>query len=393
MFPRSSTVYSVTTTIIDAATLAATPTPLPAITTGSFKFPMQMVSKNSTGCLQNPQQQVGWSCSIGGSLEFEVTNPAYDAAQLLLNGSDNDGHRSYGPQPPIFNTSTRISLMMDKEAPGLGPAYYFSQFYDKLVIVPSETLSKTGSNTRRWTEESINEMARLTERGGDDSLHEGDTPWFCFWNYTLLEGFIYIMKDINPEANTSTTTGAGQTLSMTPPAPSFPPMPVSLMPVPPVPGPSPPAQSSDQSLDQGSPPRRSESDKGHFHKHGRHGEDKDKESWHGHNGGWDQDKDSGSSWSAQYPKWMKIMERRFPMLGPQPYCQQMKIDAYQNPTPYMVNNKPQIVNLTEKSPEGMKRAVYNGGGNGVHSRTNKGRRDDDSDQADGNICQCEWQGF
>ena len=395
MAHSNGTVYATSTaTVVDALPLTSTPTALPVLPTGSFEFPMNMVSKTSASCLQNIGQWGGWGCASSGMMQFNVTNPASDTAQLLLTANDDDYRFNYGAQPPVFSSSTGVSLMLDREDPSRGPAYFFQHSYDKLVIVPHDDINQTGTTSKRWTEESVEEASLLSRRAGN-SLRKNDTAWFCFWNSTMLEGFIYITQDVSPDPNILSSTSSAPVADVTSP----PPTPGSLMSTP-----GSPASSSVTPT----PSSRSDRDKRHngdYEKNRHHGQDSDKESWHGNNGQWgqwDQNKGSdSSSGSRQYPKVVKLMERRTPTDRQLPYCQQMEIDENGNPSPTLdPERNPIKFSLEEMAPPEMKRVVYVGAKKGTayyrRDRGDRGHKDDSMPPPppppplDDISCQCEW---
>lgn len=68
------------------------------------------------------------------------------------------------------------------------PALYFKTQYDKLVVLPEDVLDLSSNKIKR------------DSNGRPPGWFEGqvalpsEKPWFCFWNDTLLEGFIYPNK-------------------------------------------------------------------------------------------------------------------------------------------------------------------------------------------------------
>ena len=129
-----------------------------------------------------------------------------------------DGSIYYGSQPPQLNQPAPLVLMNDKDDIGKGPAYFFQQPYDKLVIVHEEDLpggvqSSKRSFLKRWLYgDGPESLGSLTGRQENDENDEwtshstakpGDRPWFCYWNNTILEGFIFVTQDANPSASAS----------------------------------------------------------------------------------------------------------------------------------------------------------------------------------------------
>ena len=331
-------------------------------------------------------------------LDLNVTNPVTTSAQLSLAAKDGDNMYSWGPQPPILHNSTGAIPVLDMEPPNRGPAYYFQQSYDKIVIVPNISSSQPGTKAKRWTEESIMEVSSLTNRG-DGSQRLSGSPWFCFWNHTMLEGFIYI-NQTNPSL--STAIASAQTMMSSAPAsglvppPSGPSPPGPLLPgsqpsstlIPMVP-PSSPLVSVPQSQPSPPPKPRSDFSKRHRNQKNKHGKDRDKDSWHGKDPDWNKGSMSmPSDVPGQYPKLMKILERRIPGEGPAPYCQQMNIDEHGNPSPKLENGMPIKKNIEEAPLAGMSKVVYVGREKGA---TDYRRRDGDgAGQVASNSCLCEW---
>lgn len=99
-----------------------------------------------------------------------------------LYGFNNASGINYGTQPPNTHFSPFISVQDDDE-PYRGPAFYFQTFYDKFVVVPESDLPASNANQKR----SVIEHDFFTQR----QVKAGDKPWFCWFNGTFLEGFVY----------------------------------------------------------------------------------------------------------------------------------------------------------------------------------------------------------
>lgn len=87
----------------------------------------------------------------------------------------------YGTELPHLLFSQKLRLVTDKDATYRGPAWQFQAQYDKVVVASPDAFEPTASKlkTRDW-------------------LHvaqPGDQPWYCYWNQTLLEGFIYTQEN------------------------------------------------------------------------------------------------------------------------------------------------------------------------------------------------------
>ena len=140
-----------------------------------------------------------------------------------------DGLIYYGSQPPQLKQPASLVLMYDKDDFSKGPAYFFQQPYDKLVIVHEEDLpggvkSSKRSFLKRWLYgDGPESLGSLTGRQENDENDEwtsqsiakpGDRPWYCYWNNTILEGFIFVTQDANPSASASDASPSAAATSL-----------------------------------------------------------------------------------------------------------------------------------------------------------------------------------
>ncbi len=254
----------------------------------------------------------------------------------------------YGAQPPQLNHPSPLALMENRDDPTRGPAYFFVQVYNKTVILREDDLPggyppSKRSLLERWffNEEAADKPTRLHER--DDSTWESgsiaqptDKPWYCFWNGTILEGFIFITQSVNTSASETTVP------------------------------PSAAATSEAYSQRMNQPPG----------------------------------KRQASPSPLQYPKMIKIEERRPQNNYVQPYCQQMQILNTGQPGPLRspITNELIIVNLTESEPPFQQQAQEVPGGEGGPSGPwdsaptagGQARRRSHTKRQSLNPCQCEW---
>ena len=126
-----------------------------------------------------------------------------------------DDRIRYGSQPPQLNQSANLVLMKDKDDFSKGPAYVFQQQYDKVVIVheadlPGGISSPKRSFLKRWFyDKGLENRGSLMKRQKDDQwasttfANPSDRPWYCYWNNTILEGFIFVTRDANVSASAS----------------------------------------------------------------------------------------------------------------------------------------------------------------------------------------------
>jgi hypothetical protein len=170
----------------------------------------------------------------------------------------------------------------------------------------------------------------------------GDRPWFCWFNQTVLEFFIYVEQNTTSSVSTSAFS------------PSFMSMPRNGM------GSStlsagfgPPSPSSGYPSSQPTwPPPKSKR---------AYNFRRDWENWRNPN------------YPTNYPLWVKLEEKRKPNNNIQPYCQQMRILDTRMIVP---QEGVSIINVSETEPSG--------------SDNYKRGEMDGSTQSLGSNCVCEW---
>ncbi|KAI9870060.1 MAG: hypothetical protein M1830_004732, partial [Pleopsidium flavum] len=259
-----------------------------------------------------------------------VTSQSNGGSQVqLLTGQSSGGPLRYGPQRPALDEPYNLMIMSDKDEPNRGPAFFFQQNYDKVVVV-SESKMASGLSKR-----SVGDAFDLEEReypggwGHGEVAQPGEKPWFCFWNSTLLEGFIYINQNSSAAClNASSSSAASSTIASTMP------------------------QSS--SLSSSSPPPPAP--------------------------------------PSPYPKVVKIEERRHTNNAVEPYCQQMQVlnDGNVNSVPDS-SGQPITVSLTEIEPvyqRAKKPSSANGKRRMLREESNKERLE--KKDAIGGSCHCVW---
>ncbi|KAL9046980.1 MAG: hypothetical protein Q9214_000329 [Letrouitia sp. 1 TL-2023] len=317
----STVITTATTVYLDATPLSSTPSELPEMPNGSFSLPLQS-PEVSKSCLQSSDQLAAWDCVDGASIQLEIT----DQSASLYSGVPPNTNYKYGAQPPYLDHSAGVALMMDQNDEGRGPAWFFQQRFDKLVVVKEERFQQAAiSSSKRWFHEDYDDKHfEPLEARNYYSRHAmtqpTDKPWFCYWNDTILEGFIY--------ANQNSSGANGGTLPSFAPV-SFPSAPSATA--------SPPDQTS-QRTKRGAFP--------------------------------------GSN-SGAYPKVMKVQELPNPNTSFQPYCQQMQImnDGTPQPLAGPTTGSLRIVNLTTNDQGGS---------------SNSGTRSLRRRNAPSNACTCEW---
>jgi hypothetical protein len=108
--------------------------------------------------------------------------------KIKLNyGNHTIDYLAYGAQPPVLNEPGYMRLVNDPTYPERGPAWFFQMPYDKLVIVPENKLLPPTVKRDAVDRDSISDFM-----GRKGVAQPGDSPWFCYWNATLLEVFLYV---------------------------------------------------------------------------------------------------------------------------------------------------------------------------------------------------------
>ncbi|KAL8795447.1 MAG: hypothetical protein Q9195_002036 [Heterodermia aff. obscurata] len=343
---RSSQVPAATVTVtslIDAEPLSATPSNLPTLPIGSYAVPLKSPTITNSECLENIDQRSAWACADGPSVNLEIISSGTVMPQINIS-TQNDNHIHYGPQPPQLTHPADLKVMSDKNDPARGPAYFFQQLYNKTVILRSQELDST-SSSKRWSIRDIEAAESRAKRRRGSPAESNiavpyDRPWYCFWNETILEGFIYAtqpngnaVQTSAPLPSASTPFGASSFgLSVTPASPSY----TSLV--------SSPSSAA--------------------------------------SGPWLKRRATG----LPCPKIVKLEERRT-QLSPKPYCQQMQILENWD---LVLADPPVNISLDEDEPTQQHR-LLDAGNSGQSRRTNGAFRKSvrDMDPTPG-ACQCSW---
>ena len=344
-----------TTSLMDAKPLMSTPSNLPPAPTGSFLLSMWNSSNSKGDCLSSDTNQGNaWACAKGLTINIQLSpSPAgHPQAQILLESPPNPSIR-YGPQPPNMSRPANLRLVADQDGPDRGPAYFFQQLYDKIVVIRESEF--TNAKSKRWHNHILggHEVDELEERHWfqENVVSPADHPWFCFWNNTAIEGFIYIDEGTNGAASAQSTPATasssalyGDFASLETSLPKGPWLGSAASQVTPAPVPSPTMR---KRQDTGTP----------------------------------------------FPIVFKLEELRGPRRKPA-YCQQMDISGNNPPSPL----PGQYVLLEEAEPSKRARVFRSGSRSTPRRRRNDGPfkknvvRDDDEDDDDSLVssCGCEW---
>ncbi|KAF2767600.1 hypothetical protein EJ03DRAFT_383929 [Teratosphaeria nubilosa] len=198
--------------LYDASSIA---TPSQAPVTGTYQLSLSTPQATQASCLTQSNQAAAWSCELAGPPAEAIsigTPPNSDELGAFIFYASSDESIQYGTQASFMETTfAPFEAVQDNDDPASGPAYYFSQFYDKLVVVPEDALTATTSKSKR---DITLDMEMFKQR---TIARAGDKPWFCVWNNTFLEGFVYVERPV-VSTYSPTNTSTPSIMSATPPA-------------------------------------------------------------------------------------------------------------------------------------------------------------------------------
>ena len=298
-----------------------TPPSLAPLPTGTFVLPIGIPQESSPNCLTVSDQLGAWSCDMsdmnGPPIQLSIgLSPGGGGYVASLNPPSSG--IQYGVQPPSINMQS-LSLVVDQDYPRLGPAFHFQGMYNKLVVLENFAAS---AKLRRKHADNKPPM------NPDDFRHRfevkpGDSPWFCYWNQTFIEGNIYVQHN----------SSDNNTPPPPPPPTSCPPTTSSSSAPTSNPGTKPPS-SQEESVTSAPPTTISPSVPPY-------------------------NPNPLSSYTSlylhprdpppDYPRVVKIEERRLPN-SPQPYCQKMTILPAGGIVPANNNDGPNVIHLQETDP-------------------------------------------
>ncbi|KAI9704437.1 MAG: hypothetical protein M1836_007300 [Candelina mexicana] len=218
-----------TMTQIDASPLASLPSNLPPLPCGTYAVTIGMPEESSNACLTDLAQVNAWDCGIpDGNLQLQVNQGQGHAGtelKLMLSEEAEDAPITYGAQPPVISQPQQLSMYEDLEDHDRGPAWFFQQAYDKVVIVRQEDfaagrlLDQAPSNpfaTKRRGDSAIDDglTTDFHRRNRGGIAQPGEQPWYCFWNHTLLEGFIYVTQNVSAASSSPSSAPSTTSLSI-----------------------------------------------------------------------------------------------------------------------------------------------------------------------------------
>lgn len=192
-----------------------------ALPTGTFQVNIDMpaIIANSSSCLSDPAQRVAWSCDMDTSTMLDLQIIQQAQGSFLTVDFGILAQISYGTQPPALVGSLALVNLLGNAS--LGPAFHFQTDYDKLVILPGDaSIGIPNSASYKRDAPDFNFMPALLGR----QIAHNDNPWFCWFNDTSIEGFVFVNRTALPPPPSSVTaqpsqaavsmTGASSTLAI-----------------------------------------------------------------------------------------------------------------------------------------------------------------------------------
>jgi len=201
--------FTTVTTTYDALSLSSAPTNIPPLPTGTYSLSISTPSISEQSCLDTSSLYSAWSCALpldSVDVSISMRNEGSDTARYEITmASTYDVPMSYiyGTQPPVIASEQNLILVNDTQQIQWGPAWYFAVVYDKLVVVPEDDLPPPPNVKRSDMDMRIYERS-FSQKG---VAQTGDKPWFCYWNNTVLETFIYV-NQTSKEASASAASAS-----------------------------------------------------------------------------------------------------------------------------------------------------------------------------------------
>ena len=127
------------------------------------------------------------------------------------------GPPQFGYQLPGIDQPQALGEMIDLDDAQRGPSYVFQMPYTKLVVLDENAFIPAPPNGKRDLAAAVESHERRLF-GRELSPQVGDQPWYCYWNDTFLEGFIYLTQDsaaVIQSSNGSTSSGAAPSSTAT----------------------------------------------------------------------------------------------------------------------------------------------------------------------------------
>lgn len=175
---------------LDYAPMTSTPANLKPVPTGEWLVP-SVLRNYSRMCVEETDLNKAWSCMDKPS-DFEVDiGSAEGHYSIVFASAAPSSTFTYGAQPPFLPEPTQsLSLAIDTSDSSMGPALFFYTLFNKLVILPDSTFSSSSVSARSYYPADSSIIDAFTS--SKEVAQPGDKPWFCWWNSTVMEFFLYV---------------------------------------------------------------------------------------------------------------------------------------------------------------------------------------------------------
>lgn len=189
---------------LDYSTMTSRPTDLKPVPTGNWLVP-SVLRNFSRMCVEQNELNKAWACMDKPS-DFEVFVGGTEGHHsIVFETAAPSSTFTYGAQPPFLPTPTQsLNMAVDTSDPSMGPALFFYALFNKLVVLPDQAFSSSSVSARSYYPGDSNIIEALTNR--KNVAQPGDKPWFCWWNSTMMEFFLYVNQSSTDTSSGSTAT-------------------------------------------------------------------------------------------------------------------------------------------------------------------------------------------
>jgi hypothetical protein len=187
----------------DATPISSMPANVLPVPIGEFVIPASPKNQ-SKFCIADPGYTASWGCMARSKIPILLQKEEGHRHNITFEHRPLSPSFSYGAQAPILPQTQELNPAYDSGDMSLGPALTFFTLFDKLVIVPQGTFSSNDASKRSVSERDV--MAQAFHR--KQAVQAGDRPWFCWWNGTMMEFFLYT-NQTTKDARQSSTASSG----------------------------------------------------------------------------------------------------------------------------------------------------------------------------------------
>ncbi|KAK4631430.1 hypothetical protein CLAFUW4_03808 [Fulvia fulva] len=192
---------------VDVSSVPSSSTTPPS---GTYALALSRAEESQAACLPDESEQVAWDCDLSRTpdIGIVVQSRAGTAFGANIFSASNSTQVSYGAWAPSMNVSLGASMtVQDNDDIEDGPAYYFQQYYDKVVVVPDSELQNLAPDAIRAVDRNTD---LLSNKSATVQPASGERFWMCVFNNTSIETFIYADRPAL-ESNSTTSSRASAT--------------------------------------------------------------------------------------------------------------------------------------------------------------------------------------